>query len=407
MERAASSHGAHTRLRREMPTPVNFRRDAAFRVLSVPAMPGLAALGAGIAAGHTIHARQGGDPLACLPGSRQWLLCETSGTSGLPKTIRRNPESWIRSFEVMRERFAVSGADIYATFGALGHSLTLYATLEAAHVGAGLLALGMTGPRLQALTLAESRASVLYATPTQLGVLASGARAARIPAFPDARLVLIGGGALVPRLRSELAALFPRARLVEFFGASETSFIAMSDADTPPGSVGRAYPGVRLRIDAEPGEPGEIWVNSPYLFDGYARGDSDQTRWDGRFLSIGEVGHLDAGGHLFLKGRRNRMVTVADKNVFPEEIEAVVGRIEGVEACAVVAIPDARRGHAICCFVQAEPGKLSEAELRRRCRDLLGPDHVPRRFLFLPELPLLASGKPDLRRLRGDPRLPP
>lgn len=361
--------------------------------LLTPEAPGLAGLVAALRRGGGLRLSQdaGAVPVEGPP----MLYCETSGSSGAPKVIRRTPESWQRSFAVTAEVFGIGPADRYASFGTLGHSLTLYALLEAFHIGADAAALTGLRPRAQARFLAEQAISVLYATPTQLRLLLRGAAAEGITAFPAQRYIFCGGGPLDAALQAALPARFPGADLRAFFGASETSFITLTDTTTPPGSVGRPYPGVSLRIDAPPGETGEIWVASPYLFDGYASGSAPDTRRAGDWLSIGEMGYL-SGGYLFLRGRKSRMVTVADHNVFPEEIEAIVAQVPGVAACAVIARPDAARGHRMLCFHQ---GTADEAALRAACRAALPLPAVPQRFVRLAALPLLPAGKPDLAAL--------
>lgn len=347
-----------------------------------------------------IYARQSADhPIVQGETGAQWFRCETSGTSGQPKVIQRKPETWMKSFAITAARFKVSSQDTYATLGGLGHSLTLYATIEALCLGADLYSLNAARPRQQARALNESGATILYATPTQLVLLVKGAAAAQITAFPKLRHIFSGGGRLDPVLKRRLTALFPQATVTEFFGASETSFITMSDANTPVGSVGRAYPDVQLRVGA-PDEINEIWVQSPYLFDGYARGDARDTQWDGTFLSIGEMGYLNADGYLFLKGRKSRMVTVADINVFPEDIERVIGALPGVAHCAVIAVPDDSRGNKLVCFVQPDGPAPDITQMRDQCRAQLGQHCVPREIRFTAQMPFLAAGKSDLQTLR-------
>ena len=373
-----------------------FSVSADSRVLT-PDVPGLAILRAALASGAAIHARQSGpDPIApdvCAP---PWLTCETSGSSGPPKVIRRSPASWIASFKVMQNRFAIGPGDTYLTFGSLGHSLPLYAVIEASHLGADI-ALCPNPARADMTDGADEHLpTVIYATPTQLRLyLAHQSPGAKL------RWVFAGGGKLDTATRQLLQNRAPQAPAVEFFGASETSFITLSDHDTPQGSVGRAYPGVDLRIGPgglPPHKTAELWVRSPYLFQGYASGGSGDTEWRDGYLSIGELGYLDSAGHLFLRGRKNRMFTVADKNVFPEEIEATIARFAGVRHCAVVPRSDAQRGHVAICFLEAR-GPLDLARLRQLCRTAHGAHSVPREFRILPEIPLLAAGKPDLTAL--------
>ncbi|PJN93632.1 hypothetical protein CNY89_19445, partial [Amaricoccus sp. HAR-UPW-R2A-40] len=157
--------------------------------------------------------------------------------------------------------------------------------------------------------VAEARRAL--GTPTQLRrlLLAEGDGA-----LPEIAHVFCGGGKLDAACCVGMAALCPNATIREFYGASETSFITIADAATPEGSVGRAYPGVLLRLDTE----GRVFVASPYLFDGYAEPDLPlPPRVDGH-LGTGDIGMLDAEGHLFLRGRENRMVTVADRTLFLE-----------------------------------------------------------------------------------------
>ena len=258
-----------------------------------------------------------------------------------PSAGRRNPGCGV--FDVNKDRFGLRAEDSYAVLGALSHSLTLYAVLEALHVGADLHFLNGLSPKVQISALQERQISVLYATPSQLRLLQEGMQAIYTK-LPDMRLILSGGGKLDATCRANIGSLCPNAEIVEFYGATETSFITLSDYDTPDGSVGIPYPGVSLKILDDHGRPtqgvGEIWIKSPYLFEGYEIGESRDTRWNGEYLTVGEMGFVDADGNLFLKGRKSRMVTVADQNVFLEDIEAVLQTDKDVQLCAALAKPD-------------------------------------------------------------------
>ncbi|WP_299849401.1 AMP-binding protein [uncultured Roseovarius sp.] len=370
-----------------------------------PGVAGVDVLVNGLQTGSSILAQQSKqNPIRTKKTNEQMLFCETSGTSGQAKTIRRRPESWVKSFYINRQDFALGPGDTYATIGHLGHSLSLYATLEAFHIGADILMLSSLSPKNQINRMIENQVTVIYATPSQLHLLMRGAGALGLTSLPEVRHIFSGGGKLEGTHRQHLAELFPNAAIREFFGASETSFISITDRDTPDGSVGRPYPGVTLEIRnnmlAQPGETGEIWVTSPYLFEGYEGAGTTETQWDGKYLSIGEMGYLDANGHLFLRGRKNRMVTVSDTNVFPEEIEKSLMALPQITLCAALGLPDEKRGHKILCAIEGRAFEGMEKQLRQRCRDALGAPAVPHRFIFLDKIPLLAAGKPDLQTLQ-------
>ena len=332
----------------------------------------------------------------------QRLYCQSSGTSDLAKTIRRTPSSWIASFEINRDRYRLGAGDGYGVLGALSHSLSLYGVLEALHVGADLCILSGLSPKKQLSALRERQISVLYATPSQLRLLLEGAKADMRP-LPHLRVLFSGGGKLDTLCRAGMQDLCANAQIFEFYGASETSFIAISDAQTPQGSVGQAYPGVELQIRDANGlatdEIGEIWVKSPYLFEGYETGDSADTRWQEGYLTVGEMGLVDGDGNLFLKGRKSRMITVADQNVFLEDVEAVLQSDVDVRLSAALARPDRQRGHVVVAIVEAEEHAHLTARLLAACRTSLGALAAPKQILFVDTMPLLPAGKPDLLAL--------
>lgn len=343
-----------------------------------------------LARGLSIHASRDGLRTAD-PDPAPLVYCQSSGSGGRVKTIRRTPRSWIASFEVSRAVFGLSGRERYAVLGDLGHSLALYGALEALDLGAGLAVLAGDSPRSQRRRLAAARVSVLYATPTQL-------RRLLLPEgeglLPDITHIFCGGGKLDAACRAGMATLCPNATMREFYGASETSFITIADAATPEASVGRAYPGVRIRLDAN----GRVFVASPYLFEGYAEPDLPLPSCEDGHIGTGDIGMLDADGYLFLRGRESRMVTVADRTLFLEDIEAAM-TAAGAGFCAAVAVPDALRGHMIVAFAEGADDPERRARFGHACRAALGEHAAPRRVVFLPRLPALASGKPDLAAL--------
>jgi len=307
----------------------------------------------------------------------------TGGSSGTPRRIRRSQQSWIASFTVNAGLFGIGPDARVAAIGGLVHSLALYAAAEALHLGAELHLLAGARPDRQAAMLAARRVSHLYATPAQVqGLLAAGQD------WPDLRHVIIGGARLTADLRAALARRCA-ARVTEFYGAAETSFIALADADGPPGSLGRAYPGVEWRLEGE-----RLWVRSPYLAQGYA-GVPGSALWQEGWVAPGEAARIE-GGTLWLAGRIGRQVKIADQTVQPEEIEAFLLAQPGITAAAVIARADARRGHVLEACLH---GAGDEVALLAALRAAFGPLKAPRRLHWIADWPALPSGKTDFAAL--------
>ena len=304
----------------------------------------------------------------------------TSGSSGNPRRIRRSVASWTQSFAVNSGVFGIGPAVRVAVLGRMTQSLALYGALEGMHLGACVHLLEDLRPDRQAVALTGM--DLVYATPAQMRmVVEAGVR------WPGLRHLVIGGSKLDAGLRAAVLQQAPGVRITEFYGAAEASFITLAGPDCPGDSVGRAYPGVEIRIEA-----GEIWVKSPYLFMGYADGPGPALWRDG-YLSVGEMAEM-RDGFLYLKGRAGRMVTVADQNVFPEEIEAFMAGLPGVRQAAVVPVADVLRGVHLVAALQGDAGQ--EAAILQALRGRLGPLKAPKRLIWLEDWPVLASGKTDL-----------
>lgn len=342
-------------------------------------------------------------------GARPAFETLTSGSTGAPRRIRRSQRSWCASFAVNARIFAITPGTRTAVLGRMVHSLSLYGALEGACLGAETHLLAALRPDAQHRALSDRAVEILYATPAQLRRLAE---AAGTP-LPALRLILVGGSKLDLTLRAALAVLAPRAVIREFYGAAEASFVTLTDATTPEGSVGRPYPQVQLSIRNPEGTDlprtavGEVWVRSPYLCDRYAdRRHLPPLKRRG-WLSVGEMGWLDHDGNLHLAGRAGRMVTVADQNVFPEEIETFLATLPGVTRAVVLPKPDLMRGHVLIAVCTGDPAQ--EDAILRAARARLGPLKAPRRIHWRGDWPETPSGKPDLTRLAAEvpPGSPP
>lgn len=368
-----------------------------------------AAIDAALAPAPTLGALPPMPPAPAAPVSPDaaFYVGFTSGSTGVPKGYRRTHASWIESFAVSEEAFGLSPDDIVLAPGGLAASLHLYGIVHALHIGASAVMMRHFLP-LRALELiALHGVTALYATPTQLQMLTKVARAEAI-VCPGVRRIMISGAKWRPETRAAVAAIFPNAGIAEFYGASEMSFITLvgPGEEVPPGSVGRAAPGVELRIrdgagrDLPPGETGTIWVASGMLFEAYACGEGEETRREGAFLTIGDHGRLDAAGYLTLAGRERRMLVTAGQNVYPEEVEALLATAPGIDEALVLGLPDALRGVELVALLRG-PGAGDERRLRAHCRRFLPASKLPRRFLVIEDWPRTAGGKADIQALQA------
>jgi fatty-acyl-CoA synthase len=153
------------------------------------------------------------------------------------------------------------------------------------------------------------------------------------------------------------------------------------------------------------GDEGEVLYRHPPVMLGYFNNETAAkaaVTADG-FYRTGNVCVMQADGNLRLVGRRSEMFESGGLNVYPEEVELAIEALDEVALAAVVSIPDANYsevGHA--CIV-LEPGcQVGEDQVRSWCRSQLAGHKMPKSFEFRSELPFLAVGKVDKRKLREE-----
>jgi len=327
----------------------------------------------------------------------------TSGSTGLPKGFRRHHASWTESLRVCLDTFGPDAASCVMAPGRLSHSLFLFGMVLGLWSGAGVVVQErFSVPRMMD-TLRAGRTPCVMAVPSQLLLVLEMAARRQLAPINGVRLILISGARWMRERTPALQALFPNARVVEFYGASETSFMAWMDADAsaPAHAVGKPFSNVDIDI-RQPQPPlgtGQIFVRSPMLFTDYVGAASDHTAAvrDGDWLSVRDMGYLDAQGYLCLVGRENRMVVTQGKNLFPEEVESVLLSCTEVAQASVLGVPDALRGQQVVAIVCAahEGAEVSAHALSDLCRAQLESYKVPRRFFVCNDWPWTVSGKTD------------
>lgn len=332
----------------------------------------------------------------------------TSGSTGLPKGFRRDHRSWVESFQVCIDTFGPHAASRIAVPGRFSHSLFLFGFLHGLWTGAGVVLQERYSATRLLDSLRTGETPCLVAVPSQLVTALDMARRRGMGPIDGVRLVLISGARWMRERTPELQILFPNARIIEFYGASETSFIAWMPADehTPAQIVGRPFSNVEIdvRDTAGPGSEGLIFVRSPMVFMDYVGGSDDGTAAlrDGDWLSVRDMGRVDEFGRLHLVGRQNRMIVTQGKNLFPEELESVLAAHRGVAAASVHGLHHPVRGQQVAAVLKLEPDARVAAEsVTAWCRQHLEAYKVPRLLFVCDDWPLTGSGKTDHHRL-GD-----
>jgi long-chain acyl-CoA synthetase len=207
--------------------------------------------------------------------------------------------------------------------------------------------------------------------------------------------------------------VFPSGSIWEYFGMSEGFGTTISPEEwlAKPGSVGRPFPGLSIRIvgdDGEPLDPGEvgvIYVSSfaTHRFSYHNAEDKTAEAWRDEYFTVGDMGYVDEDGYLFIADRRVDLILSGGVNIYPAEIEESLAEHPDVVDSAVFGLPDDRMGQQVFALVEARPAAgLTEEDLLEFLSGRLARFKLPRRIEFVDELPREPSGKVLKRRLREE-----
>jgi acyl-CoA synthetase (AMP-forming)/AMP-acid ligase II len=335
-----------------------------------------------------------------VDGSDPLAIVYTSGSTSAPKGVVHTHAGLLGHQQNLNDIRGLTANDrLFCNspfFWIGGFAFGLLATLIA---GSTLVCSNATDPA-RTLDLLEAE------KPTMTnGFVAGIAHLANHPSFSGRDLASMRRGNLHPIMALQARPADPELRhnMLGMTEAGSVVLISGDESDQPEqrrGSFGKPAPGFDSKIvDADTAGVGELCIRGPYLMQRYYKRSREECFDADGWFHTGDLVRADADGFMYFVGRLSAMIKTAGANVSASEVEQAITKVIGSPAY-VVGIPDTERGESVAAVVVRSD--LDEVALRKQLREELSAYKIPRRFVALSsaEIPLLSSGKVDVRQLK-------
>jgi long-chain acyl-CoA synthetase len=332
------------------------------------------------------------------------LILYTSGTTGEPKGVVLSYKNLAQYPRVMGEMGITDPSTVRGCILPMSHIVGPVVCNEVADKGYTLVIFDQINPVTLLEGIQKYRVSVFEAVPIVFQLILGVRDLSDYDTSSVKIAAMMGTTVPVPLLRAFKSAQ-PHIKVIQGYGLTETSplitLVEPERAETLVGSIGRAVPGVEIKViddngqEVPAGEAGELITRGPHVMKGYFRkAEATAARIRDAWLYTGDVGKREADGYYYHLGRADDMIITGGLNVYPAEVENMIYTYAGVQETTVFPIPDHKRGKVIGAAIVPRPGAtIVEKEILTFLRANLANFKVPQKIVVRESLPRTSSGK--------------
>ncbi|MEZ8103063.1 ANL family adenylate-forming protein [Vibrio bivalvicida] len=320
-----------------------------------------------------IHAQRHNLILTMLQKKRAGLVLFSSGSTGQPKAMIHDLDNLLETY--VSKRGKSLSIMVFLMFDHIGGLNTLLSSLS---MGAKIVIPDKREPEHVAELIEREKVNLLPASPTFLNMMLIAGVNTRFN-LSSLRMVTYGTEPMPESLLVRLKEEFPRVKLLQTFGTSETGIAQ---------TTSRSSKSLEIRID-DPNQEykvvnGELWLRSKTQILGYLNHDMSSFSDDGWFQT-GDLVEESSDGFLKIIGRAKEVINVGGEKVLPSEVESVVLEVDGVLDCVAYASANSITGQTVAINVSVDPAydvKLLKKAIRKHCKSVLDGYKVPTKVNF-------------------------
>ncbi|MDX1709126.1 MAG: AMP-binding protein [Desulfobacterales bacterium] len=366
-----------------------------------------------------IEASPDSEPQTEVAPRDTWILIYTSGTTGKPKGVIRSHESHIAYYLHNAVDFGFNEHDVCLNVMPLCHINSIFFTFTFLYIGGSAYihpALNFKPDEILKI-IEKEKITFISLIPTHYNLILNAPEGAKKRDVSSIRKLLCSSAPGRKSMKQAVMKFFPGVKLYEAYGSTEAGMVTILKPEyqmSKLGSIGFECIGTDfikiLDMDGKEvpvGEIGELYARGPMLFDEYYKlPEQTAESFDGGFFSAGDMARQDEDGFYYLVDRKKNMIITGGENVYPSEVEEIVGNIEGVFECAVIGLPDEKWGEKVSAVIIRKPGfddsNLSEQDIVQACKGKMAGYKCPKQVIFIgqKDMPRTGTGKILHRILR-------
>jgi acyl-CoA synthetase (AMP-forming)/AMP-acid ligase II len=366
-----------------------------------------------------IAGAEDGEPQVEVAPEDTWILIYTSGTTGKPKGVVRSHESHIAFYLINGVDFGFNEHDYCLNVMPLCHINSTFFTFTFVYIGGSVYIHPARSFRPEEILeiVEQEKITFISLIPTHYNLILNASEAAKQRDVSSIKKLLCSSAPVRKSMKLAIMDFFPGVELYEGYGSTEAGIVTVlkpEDQMRKLGSIGFETLGtdfVKI-LDAEGnevgvGEVGELYSRGPMLFDEYYKlPDKTAAAFREGWFSAGDMATRDEDGFYQIVDRKDNMIITGGENVYPSEIEEIIGSHECVFDCAVIGLPDDKWGEKVAAVVVRKPGLdeslINDETIQECCKAQMAGFKRPKEILFIDEdqMPRTPTGKILHRKLR-------
>ena len=333
------------------------------------------------------------------------MVLYTSGSTGLPKGVPLSHGGYVwATCATPEQRPAIEGRKVLIA-APLFHMNGLFSAKLVMLNGGTIVLMTAFTAKGYIRAIDRQRVAMVTSVPTMLALVMRETEALAKADLSCVTTAVTGSAPSTPEFFADMHRLFPKAETANSWGTTESGPIAFGahpkGMPKPLGALGYPRQGIEVKFVGGDEHLGVLHIRTPALMSGYLNRDADtRKRLIDGWYDTGDVMRRDQNGFVFFVGRADDMFQCGGENVYPGEVEKLLGQHPDVAQVCVVPVADEIKYQLPVAFVVPKPGsKPSEDVLRRFALDN-GPAYAhPRAVWFVTELPLAGTNKIDRKAL--------